>query len=679
MNRVQEAVADVLGLTGTIRSLESEKETLESRFDEFRTQETEKVEGYQSQLDEMTRGLEQVISDNRMFQRVIEDLDYLNLYDLDKIKEVLPNAHKPQTIHRLRQMRHENPLAKQGVRLIVRFTLGKGINWITKNSKIRDTLTEFWVDPDNKVVLTGKQPMKEFLDETVVDGEKFLACFEAPNVKPYLKLAEVPMEEVVDIIYDPDNRRVPVYYKRQFQEQIYDGQKERYEPKPRAKNRGQKVLFYRDYRVTDERIGEIKDRVKIPASKIAKAPAGPTGEDGTEGEAREIKMMHVYANPLWTKNGRRGISELFASREWFRVLREFMQDRAVINRAAGSFSMKRKIKGGPAAVADMSGKIGGLAVGTTDNALGDIRTLTRPVAGAIYDYNDGADLDWMKTDTGAPNAKEDARMLLMVGGAGIGTNIHYFGEGGDANLATAQAMELPMVKNYEDWQSWLESFFMEVFDYVLHLAYGDNIPFEDKEVGPILDERSEEAVADGNPSQLRLVASNGKEPARIDIEPPEEDSLPEPEKPKVTNVEDVVSWEFPPIISKDVVKHMTAWAQLTQQVAPGDMKIKIEAIKGALTVLGVPNVDQIMDQVILEEQKLQIQREQQRQAMMDAMQNPDQGPAPDPTQKNGNGQPVSGWTKAGSGADADTKRMAKGRPPGAKVGRVAADRRPGTG
>jgi hypothetical protein len=52
----------------------------------------------------------------------------------------------------------------------------------------------------------------------------------------------------------------------------------------------------------------------------------------------------------------------------------------------------------------------------------------------------------MKTDTGAAGAKEDAHMLLATAGAGVSTMVHYFGEGGDANLATAQSMELPMVK-----------------------------------------------------------------------------------------------------------------------------------------------------------------------------------------------------------------------------------------
>lgn len=644
MNRVQEAIASAIGMDDLIQAKESELQELQG------THQTE-ISSLQEEMVNTQRALETVLNDQRMLERAIEDLDYLNLFDLTQIHDILPDATKSKTIKRLRQLRHENPLAKQGIRLIVRFTLGKGITWICKNDEIRKTLMEYWKDPDNKVILTDLDSQKEFIDETATDGEKFLACYEFPQVKPFLKLAEIPMEEIDDIIYDPDNRRIPVYYKRKFKELIYDGKDERYKPK-NSRERKDKVLFYRDYRVTDDRIKEISERVKIPAAKIAKS------DDG-----KEIKMFHAYVNPLWTKKGRRGISELFASREWFRVFREFMQDRAIINRAATSIAFRRKVKGGPAAVAQVTGKLGGIPVGQTDHEFGEIGTLTRPVAGAIYDSNEASDLDWMKTDTGAANAKEDGRMLLMVGGAGIGTNIHYFGEGGDANLATAQAMELPMVKNYEDWQTWFAAINMRLFDYVLHLAYKENIPFED---------RSTEAI--GNSSAQ---VAPGTKPLVLDDEDIE-DRLPEVKEQSPTSVEDVVSWDFPPIITKDVVKHMTAWAQLTNQVAPQDVVVKEEAIKGALTVLGVPNVDQLMDRIKREEAKLELQRQQQRQAMMNNLNGNGDGQDMGGNGKNGQGG-VPGWTKAGSGADATTKRLAKGKPEQARNGRVASSDRPGVG
>lgn len=647
MNRVQEAIAEVLGVDESIKQRES---AWAEKVQEWEASEEDR----NHELIEINRAYEAVIADNRLLGRAIEDLDYLNLFDFGhQIKEVLPGSTGEKTLGRLRRLRHDNPIAKQGIRLIIRFTLGRGITWISKNTEIRDVLMSFWEDEDNKILLTTHEAQKDFLDEAATDGEKFLACFEAPSVEPYLKLAEVPLEEIKDIIYDPNNRRVPIWYKRKYKPLKYDGNREHYIPEENFKD---VTKFYLDYRVTDEKLEEVSKTIKIPKKKIA------TDDDGNK-----VKMMHKLINPLWTKQGRRGVSELYASREWLRIFKEFMGDRAGINRAAMSIAYKRTVKGGPSAVASITGTLGGRPVGTNDE-IGDdeMRQLTKPVSGAIYDRNEAQDIEWMKTDTGAANAKEDARLLLMIGGAGMGTNIHYFGEGGDANLATAQAMELPMVKNYEDWQTWVQNFFMELFAYVLKLAFGDNIPFEAD---------SQEAE---DPNQFKIVASaTPDEPATMELSKG-------PEEPKKTTVYDVVSWDFPPIITKDVVKHMTAWAQLTQQVAPGNQIVHKEAIKGALTVLNVPNVDQLMDQIIAEEQRLEAQRQLQRQAMIDSMNNPDMGaggPGPQVNGKNGQnggGQPVPGFTKAGQGGDAETKRLAKGKPPIAKIGRVAADKRPGS-
>jgi hypothetical protein len=639
MNRVQEAIAEAFGIRD---SYEVQLHARESEFEQERSEWVGRDTEISTHMVEMDRAIEAVIADNRILARTLEDLDYLNLFEMgDKIREVLPSANSDKTLLRLRRLRHDNPIAKQGIRLIKRFTLGQGISWITKSDEVHDVLTDFWEDEDNKALLTTHDSMDELLDETATDGEKFVACYEAPNVAPYLKVADIPLEEVKDIIYDPENRRIPVYYKREFMPQKYDGTRERYETVEKTKK---KVLFYRDFRISDEKLEDIGDGIKIPEKRIAK-----------DADGQPIKMMHIYVNPLWTKSGKRGISELYASREWIRIFKEFMGDRAAINRAAMAIGYKRTVKGGPTAVAQISGKLGGLPIGSNSEIEEtETRTLTRPVGGAIYDRNEAADLEWMKTDTGAANAKEDARMLLMMGGTGFGTNIHYFGEGGDANLATAQAMELPMVKNYEDWQTWLKNRYMEIFAYVLRLAFGEDIPFE---------EDATEAT------DLKIVASTSEKPAGVKLIRPEK-------KGKVT-VWDVVSWDFPPIITKDVVKHMTAWAQMAQQIAPGNQVVKKEAIRGAMTVLRVPNVDQLMPLVEAEEARVEALKEEQRQAMMDNMANPDVGPAPKTNGKNGQG--VAGFTKAGSGADAETKRLAKGKPPISRVGRVAADKRPGAG
>jgi hypothetical protein len=416
--------------------------------------------------------------------------------------------------------------------------------------------------------------MKVMLDETVTDGEKFYACFESTS-EPYIKVSEIPVEEITNIVYDTNNRLRPVYYRRQYQELEYDGQSEMLKPK------GQPVVkYYLDYRITEEMLPEVTKGIKIPKGKIVP----------------DAKIFHALINEIPTKSGKRGLSELYASREWFRVFKEFMEGRASINAAAQAISYVRKIKGGPTAVASFSGKFGGLDVGdSAANQGNEIKKLTQPVKGAVYDTNPSVDLDWLKTDTGAQNAKEDARMLLMSAGAGVGTMIHYFGEGGDANLATAQSMELPMVKSYEDWQQYIEDFYTALLFYVLRVATDD-------------------------------------ETAREDITR--------------------IGFNFPPIISQDVVKYTTSWSQIVRDIAPNNMAVKKQAIQSSLTVMGVPNIDGLMPEIEAEMARAEALRIEQQREMAAAFSNATEPPG------NGNGA-----TKIpNSGESPDFKRLASGKP-----------------
>lgn len=627
MNQIQEAIARVTGLDEVVSAQESE-------------------------LQEIANVMEHLISDNKMLMREIEDMDYLNLYDVNPIGEVLPIRDRNKVIFRLRRLRHDNPLAKQAVKLTIRFTLGKGVQWViaeppktpfldgappevddssssnpnsgdagatperpplgtTKvvqlpraarraeavdveepeedeevdaSDEFREQIEGFWGDSDNKLAFTTHKSMQRMLDDIITDGEKFYAAFEG-SASPYVKVSSIPLEEVKQIIYNPDNRLEPVFYRRVYQPMEYTEKNGtgQYLPK------GQPVTeYYWDYRIRDEeKKNELLKKIHIPTAKI-----------------HEARVYHASINEVETKDGWRGVSELYSSREWFRVFREFMEGRAQINSAAQAISFLRKIKGNPATVARFQGKLGALSTSDSDALTADgVRRLTRPVAGAIYDSNEGVDLEWMKTDTGAANAKEDARLILMSAGAGVGTNIHYFGEGGDANLATAQAMELPMVKSYEDWQQWIEDFFLGWFWYVIVVA---------------------------NP----------------EMQPEEVDSALQR-----------IGFSFPPIISEDIVKYTTSWAQVVRDIAPNNMAVRREAIRAALGAMKVPNLDGLMPEIEAEMEHAEAQRLEQQRLMRESLANAglaaaggEDSPRP----------PVAGRIP-NQGLDPNTKKIAAGR------------------
>ena len=596
MNQVQEAVARVLGMNP-------------------------------GELDELQEQVSSLTYDNQLLNRQLEDLNYINLYDVNRIQEVVNPGDRRPTILRIRRLRQDNPIAKQSVKLIVRFTLGRGIQYVvtadpTKTTKpnlvatndprnrsgsndnydpsnlsvpsqngstpssvvvkeasssssggiseepaqvsgpeyedttdpVKLSFEEFWTDPDNALIFTKPESMKEWLDELVTDGEKFFVGFES-SASPYLKLTEIPIEEITTIIYSTDNWKRPVYYRRQWQPMKFNGDQGTWET-----DGSPRTQYYLDYRVTDAVKAEWTKGITIPASKLAPP---------------DQKVYHTFINPVWSRIGRRGISELFASREWFRVFKEFMEDRAAINKAATSIAYKRKIKGGPSSVAQFTGSLGGLQMTSTENPSANanlVRKLTRPTSGAVYDSNASADLEWMKTDTGAVNAKEDGAAILMSAGAGVAINAHFFGQGGDGGMAAAQVMELPMVKSFEDWQNFIFGICMELTYWVLRLA-------------------------------------SNEDQAKKDLER--------------------FSFSFPPIISQDVVKWTTAWSQVVQSIAPGNQVVQEQAIRSILSVLGVTNIDALIPRIVEENNRAELEKQAKQQAMLDAIkQNPAGVPVP---------------------------------------------------
>lgn len=577
MNRLQRYIARVSGLGAEARQ----------------------VEDAYSQAE---MALEQATHLHGLIEHKLDELAYAGYSPHRNV--ITLGARKPDMIRRLRILRQENPLAKQAMKLVLRFVLGRGIDYLVSDERAKEIWDAFWSDPVNQLSYTSHAALKERLDEVLTDGENFFICAATPGVAPYVRLARVPMEEIVEIIYDPGNANVPLFYKRVWVPMVYDARLNNGEGGYREQFTGsqrQQTRYYQDYRIPDDYVDLLMAQglINIPTDKID-----------------DQKMKHRYLNPLWTQQGYRGISELFASRDWFKVYREFMEGRAAINEAANSISFIRKKKAGPSGVAQITGKFGGLELaqdGSVTDGSNFFRRATRPIAGAIYDTTDDVDLASLRADTGAADAVSDGRAILQSAGAGTGTMLPYFGDGGDANLATAQTMELPMVKMYEEYQEWVENDLTETYWYVLTVA---------------LSSETREDI----PEEMR-----------------------------------VISWDFPPIIAKDVTKYITAWAQLTQQIAPGNIALQEVAIKGALTTMHVPNVDEVMPEIMQIQEELQAQREAERELRMQMLQLPPGSPpggsggsggkeGPQEGQKAGNG----GYTP---GLDPDSTRLAKGKPP----------------
>jgi hypothetical protein len=179
-----------------------------------------------------------------------------------------------------------------------------------------------------------------------------------------------------------------------------------------------------------------------------------------------IHMIHVVGNEFTESSGQvRGISPLGVSLPWIKALKGFMEDRATLTMALAMFAFRQKIRGNRQAVARARAQWEGYDQQRRyPGADGRER---RQGANTVIE-NEAAKLEQLKTDSGAYNAYQDMRMFRQQVGIGQGLFEHYMGDTGDANLATATAMELPMLKMYEAAQQfWAESVFEELGNFAI--------------------------------------------------------------------------------------------------------------------------------------------------------------------------------------------------------------------
>lgn len=560
MNTAQQAIARFTGVAGAIA--EKDQQLVEQ----------------ESVLDQVLEAMESVSGQYALLERQLDELQYIDLYEGPESKsQIISDEKRIAVLTRIRRLRHENPIAKRAILLHLYFVLGQGISYLIQDEQLSKNFKEFWADEENQAVFTGHKAMVQRLDEVRTDGEGFLALFVA-QAAPYVKLARVPLEEIVEILYDPQNDEIPVWYKRKWYEREYDaslnggdGGWKPLPPKP-------KVRYYRDWRITDERLTEIEAKgLSIPEDKQAK--------DDNE---RPVYMKHRFVNPVRMKSGVRGMSDLFAPRDWIYGHKKFNEDRLAINAAAAALSIHRKVKGGPAKVRALANTLGGLAVtpeAGTQSALLASR-YTRPAAGSILTTTDAEDLKGIKVDTGAPNAALDRDALVSTIGAGVGHPSHYLLGGGNAALAGVQSIEIATMKGYEDGQTWAKTDLLELAKFVFRQIRGEGSDIE-------------EAGEDG----------------------------------------EMIAFELPPIEGKDIVKHITANAQFAQQIAPENRVARKIAIKNGLIALKVPNVEQVMKEIEVDEERVNEVKDQQRALQQEALRN---GPAGGPPGANGNGRNGNG-------------------------------------
>lgn len=397
---------------------------------------------------------------------------------------------------------HTDPTMHYMVQLENSYIFSRGLSVKAKDPDIDAWIQRFWNHPHNRASLTTAAAQHELNTELQIEGELFF-IFYTSTLTGQVTVSTLPSTQATRVVGAKGNPKLQLYYEANF-------------INPEGRSQVYPVL---DYRVAD---------------MTRKLSRPDFAADNTE-----VAIMQVVRDSI----GGRGISPKRTSLRWTKALVGFMEDRAVMQLAASTFAFKQKIKGNRQAV-ELAQQRWASYASQLKYEKGENE---RRQGGNTFIENEASNLEQLKFDTMAGNAYQDMRMLRQMAGIGSGVFEHYLGDPSTGNLATATAMELPMLKLFEFGQQfWLDTF-SEIFRFV---------------------------VLQG----IRYGKLGGKAQTEID----QSGSYPMYAVEPMPGVDSTVEAIFPPIVQKDVAVQSSALAQIAnaeaatgQQMLPPEKKAEV--------------------------------------------------------------------------------------------------------
>lgn len=386
-----------------------------------------------------------------------------------------------------------DPLAKQAVRLWTDYALGTGITYTATNGQ--DVLDKFMQDRRNRRLMSSDGQRKSS-KKLLIDGEVFFAVFTMPDGSKVIRWID-PLQ-VTDIITDPEDSEHILAYRRVL---------------PQAGAAQPKVLFYGDW-TCDEADLALAEQQKFNNTAVVLE--------------KDVVVYHLPFDSIH----QRGNGLLFSVVDWTREHRRFMEARVAITQALSKYAHKLNVKGGAAAVNAIKNKMQSTYA---NNAANTVERNPETAPGGTWIQNDGLDLQAIPKATGAGDSEKDGNQLKLMVCAGTGIHLHYFGDPSTGNLATATAMELPMLKMFDSYQELWKDAWRDIFSIVI-----------------------------------------GFDP----------DAPPDP---------NAITIELPPILADDLAAlgtALTSIAGLWPEIAESD-----EIFTGVLTAMRVPNIDDVLKEM----------------------------------------------------------------------------------
>lgn len=308
------------------------------------------------------------------------------------------------------------------------FGFGQSPDIVPRSEELKTVWRQFWENPSNQY-LFDERKVNHLSNKMQIDGELFFIQFiNKLDGDSTMRLVET--EEIQEIYYDAEDSSIPVYYLREW----WVGSEF---------NR----LYYLDYRADE-------DVAKRARAVISHGDSSAMFAEDVRPET-DVLIFHAKYRDV---DGR-GWPFLTAGFAWSRGYKNFLEDRATINRAAASIVEKVKVKGGQRMVDYVRRNL--------ESSMDSGRDRNPPPAsGSIWVENQALDREWISKPTHAVDAEKDGIAILSQVALAGKIYPHYLGRGEYYRLATATAMEAPTYRSFNRYQGFWTSIWRTLVDMV---------------------------------------------------------------------------------------------------------------------------------------------------------------------------------------------------------------------
>lgn len=316
----------------------------------------------------------------------------------------------------------KNPIINRGVEIAALYVFGQDLGVNAEDEKVQAVIDRFW--KDNRATLTGQQASRLLEVELEVTGNVFFALFPQPTGQVFVR--GVPVEEIREIVSNPEDRADVWYYERRWMAGIGSDAKEQ-----RA--------YYPDWKHNPEN-----------------KPTSLTTSDGTFEIRWTSPMCHVRAGAF--AHWRWGVPEVYAALDWAKVYRELLQDDATRSRAHARFAFTATVPDKRSAD-ETKAKLGT----TIGNGAGE--TNPPPAAGSTAIMGPGRDLKPLQI-AGAMPDPDHSRPVRQMAAAALGIPDHFF-DANQSNLATSKTLDRPTELRFSERRQMWRDVFMDLCQWVI--------------------------------------------------------------------------------------------------------------------------------------------------------------------------------------------------------------------